>query len=281
MGIQWDDGQSIKQSIFPGGEIFIRLCGDYLTGENVIIVTRLNTSDDIMELIMATDAIRRMKPKSISVYFPYLPYARQDRVCTGGEAFSLKVFGNLLNTQGYKEVRVLDAHSYVAGACIDNLAVDRNTILVGTAIQYHHNKNGGFAGETILVSPDAGALHKIHDIAQWCKFTDLAVGEKVRDLKTGNVIRTDVNRQDFEGKDCWIVDDICDGGRTFIELAKVLKERNAGKVMLFVTHGIFSKGFEPLAEHFNHVYFTNSIKDLPLVETVVGDCTFTQIEIKN
>ena len=67
---------------------------------------------------------------------------------------------------------------------------------------------------------------------------------RYRDTATGNIIRTDISVQDFKGANLMIVDDICDGGRTFIELAKVLRERNAGKIELFITHGIFSKGVD-------------------------------------
>lgn len=284
-GIEWKGENQLKSSIFPGGEIFVRLDDVDIRGEDVLITTRLNTSDDIMELIMVTDAIRRLNPDSISVYFPYLPYARQDRVCNEGESFSLKVFGNLINSQNYKSVTVFDVHSNVAGACIDNLSVEHNLGYVGRMVRYHYGYNGRRLSEVpdmnnvILISPDSGALKKIYDVAKHCKFNDIAIGEKVRNLETTEIIKTDINRQDFEGKDCWIVDDVCDGGKTFIELAQVLRERNAGKIILFVTHGIFSKGFEPLSNYLDYVYFTNSINDQPLIETEINNCKFIQTEI--
>ena len=76
---------------------------------------------------------------------------------------------------------------------------------------------------------------------------------------TGNITKTTVLHDDFGGKDCVIVDDICDGGRTFIELAKVLKERGAGKIGLFVTHGIFSQGVGVLFDNgIDFIYTTDS-----------------------
>jgi ribose-phosphate pyrophosphokinase len=247
----------IKKSKFPGGEVFVRFETELysLYDQDITLTTRLNSSDDIMELLMVTDAVRKYQPRSVSVFFPYLPYARQDRVCSEGESFSLKVFGNLINSQNYKSVRVIDAHSDVAGGCIDNLFVDDNIRYVRESIEHAE----AIPSYSWLVSPDAGALKKIYKVAKELGFENVAVGEKVRDMKTGNIIRTDVNIQDFEGDDVWIVDDICDGGRTFIELAKVLKERNVGKIYLFVTHGIFSKGFSELRRYFEVVYTTNSI----------------------
>ena len=66
----------------------------------------------------------------------------------------------------------------------------------------------------------------------------------------------------MDGKDAIIVDDICDGGKTFIELAKVLKQKNVGKIYLVITHGIFSQGFEGLASYVSGIYTTNSVKDI-------------------
>ncbi len=77
--------------------------------------------------------------------------------------------------------------------------------------------------------------------------------------KTGKITHTDVfSPAPIEGYDCFIVDDICDGGRTFIELAKTLKEKGAEKIYLYITHGIFSNGFGDLSTYFEHIYTTNS-----------------------
>jgi ribose-phosphate pyrophosphokinase len=114
------------------------------------------------------------------------------------------------------------------------------------------------------VSPDAGAYKKIFDVAQEFRIDNIATATKVRDLKTGKILHTEIPNlpvtlaEDFKYV---IVDDICDGGRTFVELAKAIREqRPTAKIYLVVTHGIFSGGFEGLGEYFEHVYTTNSIK---------------------
>ena len=82
---------------------------------------------------------------------------------------------------------------------------------------------------------------------------NIIYAQKVRNSQTGEIVETRLEKEAI-AQDCIIVDDICDGGRTFIELAKVLKSKGAKDIYLYVTHGIFSKGIEVLREHFNHIY---------------------------
>jgi ribose-phosphate pyrophosphokinase len=120
-------------------------------------------------------------------------------------------------------------------------------------------KNNNF----YLISPDAGSNKKIYDLAKSIGYTNEIIRcDKLRDIPTGQIIETIVYKDDLDGKDAIIVDDICDGGKTFIELAKVLKQKNVGKIYLVVTHGIFSNGFEGLAEYISGIYTTNSVKDI-------------------
>lgn len=120
-------------------------------------------------------------------------------------------------------------------------------------------KNNNF----FLISPDAGSNKKIFDLAKSINYTgEIIRCDKLRDISTGKIIETIVYKDDLKGRDVIIVDDICDGGNTFIQLAKVLKQKNAGKIYLVVTHGIFSAGFDGLGEYFDGIYCTNSVKDV-------------------
>jgi ribose-phosphate pyrophosphokinase len=120
-------------------------------------------------------------------------------------------------------------------------------------------KNNNF----YLISPDAGSNKKIYDLAKSIGYTNEIIRcDKLRDIPTGQIIETIVYKDDLDGKDAIIVDDICDGGKTFIELAKVLKQKNVGKIYLVITHGIFSQGFEGLASYVSGIYTTNSVKDI-------------------
>ena len=122
--------------------------------------------------------------------------------------------------------------------------------------------------EFILVSPDAGANKKIYKLVEQIGYKgDILTCSKQRSLDLdGKITKTVVPRFELE-KDAIIIDDICDGGATFIKIAEVIKEnqkgvKNPGKIYLIVTHGIFSKGFEELSKYFNEIYCTNSYREI-------------------
>ena len=240
-----------KSFLFSGGEVHIKLEGK---AEEVMISARLNDSNDVMKLLLAADALRRNGSKHISVLIPYLPYARQDRVMVGGEPLSIKVMCNLINSCGFDKVYIFDVHSEVSLALLDNYELITNSSLAKKVL--HDRK------DYLLVSPDAGALKKIYKLAEALQYTsDIILCNKVRDVSNGKIKQITVDQDDLGGKDCFIIDDICDGGATFIGVAKELKQRNAGKVSLIVSHGIMSHGETELAQWIDHIYTTDSIKD--------------------
>ena len=240
-----------KSFLFSGGEVHVKL---QEAGEEMMITTRLNSSDDIMKLLLTVDALRRSGTKHISAFVPYLPYARQDRVMVKGEPLSVKVMCDLLNGCAFESIYVFDVHSEVSLALLNNCRLITNHTLAKTAI--------GNKTNYLLVSPDAGALKKIYKVAEAIQHTDdIVLCNKVRDVSNGEIKQITVDRPDLGGKDCFIIDDICDGGATFNGVAKELKKRNAGNVSLIVSHGIFSKGDVALREYIDHIYTTDSIKD--------------------
>lgn len=249
-----------KSFVFSGGEVHIKLQG---SADEVLISTRLNDSNDIMKLLLAVDALRRSGAKLISVFIPYLPYARQDRVMVGGEPLSIKVMCNLINGCDFEKVYVYDVHSEVSLALLDNCEHVSNYNLVDVVLKDHK--------DYLLVSPDAGALKKIYKLTETLKYTgDIVLCNKVRDVSNGRIKQITVDQENLGGKDCFIVDDICDGGATFIGVAKALKQRNAGKVSLIVSHGIMSHGELELSEWIDKIYTTDSIKDTssPLITRI-------------
>jgi len=238
--------------LFSGGEVHIKLQG---SADDVLISTRLNDSNDIMKLLLSVDALRRSGTKNISVFIPYLPYARQDRVMVAGEPLSIKVMCNLINSCGFEKVYVYDVHSEVSLALLENCELISNYSLVKEVLKDRT--------DYLLVSPDAGALKKIYKLAEALNYTDdIVLCNKVRDVSNGRIKQITVDQDDLQGKDCFIIDDICDGGATFVGVAKELKKRNAGKVSLIVSHGIMSHGETELVDWIDHIYTTDSIKDL-------------------
>jgi ribose-phosphate pyrophosphokinase len=121
----------------------------------------------------------------------------------------------------------------------------------------------GRSAQTAIVSPDAGALKKIYDIAKEFNITNVTTASKVRDISTGDVLRTELPTMDLTDiEHILIIDDICDGGRTFIELAKEIKKQTDKPIYLIVTHGIFSGGYEKLSDVLDGIFCTNSFKDV-------------------
>lgn len=206
-------------------------------------------SDSIMELLLVCDAIKRQGRLGI-LTMDYVPFGRQDRVMNRGEALSLKVFCDLINGLGFKCVRILDPHSDVTTALLNNCFVtEQHEIFDGVTL--------GQVNPFYLISPDGGALKKIYKLAKLANNNLSGVIEctKERDVSTGEIKRTIVHHhQSLEGVDCIIVDDICDGGRTFIELAKVLRSKGCGEITLCVTHGFFTKGIEVFDGLIDNIY---------------------------
>ena len=157
----------------------------------------------------------------------------------------------------------MDPHSDVLEACLNNYHKHDNHRLVKDALSKIDNRDGA-QDRICLVSPDAGAYKKIFDVAKKFNIENIITATKVRDIRSGNIIRTEIpTLNQHDDLKYVIIDDICDGGRTFIELAKAIKgSRPTAKVYLVVTHGIFSAGFEQLNQYFEGIYTTNSYRDV-------------------
>jgi ribose-phosphate pyrophosphokinase len=270
-----------KVSKFPDGQQTVDLTdfNDLLRYEDAVkISSRLNTFQDLELIICAVAAIRNIKPnREIALYVPYFMGARSDRkFMDGGVNYLKQVICPIINSLKLDSILVLDPHSDVLEACLDNYDKVDNHTVVKYALSDIDNKND--AQERIcLVSPDAGAYKKIFDVAKKFSINNVVTANKVRDLKTSKILSTEVpNLPGSVGDDLQyvIIDDICDGGRTFIELAKAIKTQRAdAKVYLIVTHGIFSAGFKELSQYFERIYTTNSYREV--VDNEYEEKTYT------
>ena len=251
---------------FKGGEMHIKLDSqaNYNESDKVVITNRFTCGDDIMKVLIAKDALHFMGVKNFELVMPYIPYARQDRLCNIGESFTLKVFTDLINSAKFDKVYVVDAHSDVAPALINNCVnISNHYYIQGTYDCLDFYREEGQNKELILVSPDSGANKKCNKLFDEVKvFSKIVKCDKRRNLTTNTVSFFEVFTDDLNGIDCLIVDDICDGGRTFVGIAEELKKKNAGNIYLFVTHGIFSYGTDELKKYFRKIFTTNSFKDI-------------------
>jgi len=231
---------------FPGGEVGIE-CEVSTNAEYPVMLARLNTSDDIIALMLALNTLKR-KPDTL--YVPYLPYARQDRRVEEKGAFSLKVIGQLLDNLGFKNIVVFDPHSDVTSG------VFRNTeLIVKDCISFikEYQDTPGINKFDAIMAPDYGAVKRTQRASE-------ALGLPMLVCQKNRVSRDEIRivpppaHELTRYKNILVYDDICDGGGTFVALAKAIENlftnislaQHSGvlrpRLNLFVTHGIFSKG---------------------------------------
>lgn len=236
----------VKVWTFPAGEIGVKLDLPNPRWAEVhasfqTIIFRPQSSADILALLMTVDALRRLDSTPIRLFMPYCPYGRQDRACVSGEAFSLGVFARLINGLNLETVTTLDPHSSVTDAVFDRLTAISQKDIIRRWEDLHARL---LAPNVVLVSPDAGANKKTADLASYLTHRSFIRADKLRNLETGEILETIVYADDLKGATAVIADDCADGARTFIELARALRAKGAGRIVLYVTHGIWSKGLD-------------------------------------
>lgn len=244
---------------FSGGEIQISLSEvhrNFLVSKElegqINITAHVKCSEGIILLSQLKNLIDNLNLKEkIVLSLPYVPYARYDRTMLNPDSFSLQVFANLLNLLNFDEVIVQDCHSEVTTDLINNCI---------NLSQYQLIKDVfDFSSYDLIVAPDKGSLFKVARIAKLLN-KELIICNKVRDQTTGSLSlsydilsRTNI----IKGKNVLILDDICDGGGTFMLAGKELLKYDPNNLGLCITHGIFSKGVDTLKEVFDEIYAYN------------------------
>lgn len=249
---------ALESFAFPCGEPHIKvLRRSQPYHENHDVMMNFKSSDDIIELLILVDAIKRSGGVPSRLVMPYVPFGRQDRINEAGEPLSIKVFAGLINSLNFEEVHILDPHSDVTPALINNcIVVHQHDIFKENFEDMPDIK------KICLVCPDAGAEKKTYKLAQEIGCNHILFFRKVRDPITGDIKSLSLDNvmnipiHDFH---CFIVDDICDGGRTFIEIAKILKPKNPIGIDLMVTHGFFTKGLDVFEGHIDRIWVKNEV----------------------
>ncbi|WP_420365636.1 ribose-phosphate pyrophosphokinase [Curtobacterium sp. L3-7] len=243
---------------FPAGEAHVKVANDDAdTGETTEIATLRGASgDDLLMLGMWADAVRQRGSKSVAL-IPYLPGARQDR----GLPFGAKVYADVINGFGIDQVIAFDPHSPVIVGLVDNLTVVTSERVVRDAVVAGSDYVG-------IIAPDKGAVARATAVADACGLPVFRA-EKHRNPDTGKLDGFTCEPLPESGR-LLVVDDICDGGGTFMGLAGATglpKER----LGLWVSHGVFSGRAPALAEHFGEIVTTDSYPaqtDVPGLTTV-------------
>lgn len=228
----------------------------------VKIKSRLNNAEDLLMIVCANKALRNLKIKEIHLYTPYIMGLRSDRLFQlGGNRYIKDVLSPILNAQNFESVTCLDAHSYVAENCINNLENIDNKKLVCFALNEMKKSE-----TTTIITPDDGASKKIFKLIDNLDYeVNIIVCSKDRD-KDGKLTKTIVPDFDYS-KDIVIIDDIFDFGGTFKNIAKAINEKipesasKIGKKYLICTHAIQEEGLKDALKYFETIYTTNSYKD--------------------
>lgn len=209
---------------------------------NVIahIEWKFQAEHEFMYLAQLVDLIRYSSNCKITLHMDYLPYARQDKAIKNDATFALQTFANLINSLNFDKVTFLDAHSDAAEYLIRN----SHNIFP----HYEIRQALGHINPDIICFPDKGARDR-YSKALSTTGKIYIHGDKVRDQQTGNILSYALTHGELvKDKSVLIVDDICDGGGTFVLLSKELLTNGAKAVNLYTTHGIYSKGLKPLRE---------------------------------
>lgn len=246
---------------FSGGEIQVKL-PELIASERVNLTWKPSKPEHIPLLLMTVNALQEGGIKDIDLDVLYLPYARQDRVCAKGEAHSLKVICKLLDNLDVSCIRLWDVHNYDA---TDEL-LPQNFVRHWEAydIFARYNILNSFdLSNLVLCAPDKGAYDRVNKMVARLDLQTPVYLEKDRNSKDGRITSMyySPHNRSLNGYDVMIVDDICDGGATFLMAADVLKAQGAEELYLYVTHGIFSKGLDELSEHFAHIYCHHVLDD--------------------
>ncbi len=247
----------INKTVFADGEILVQPA-ETVRNKNVYIVASTSTpvNDNIMELLLFIDAIKRATAKKIIVINTYYGYARQDRKAKGRQPIGAKLFADLLETAGVDKMIAVDLHNPSIQGFF-NIPVDD---LKG---QYVFAPEIVNTGKFSVVSPDHGGAVRARVLAELVADTvEIAIVDKRR---TGpNQSTTSGVLGDVKGHNCVIIDDMIDTGGTIIKAAAELKKNGAKKILIAVTHGIFSKGFQQFDEcaDIDEVLVTDSIQSV-------------------
>ena len=219
---------------FADGEVYVEI-NENIRGNSVFVIQSTSTpaNDNLMELLLCIDALRRSSAKNITAVIPYFGYARQDRKVVPRTSISAKLVSNLITNAGASRIVTVDLHSGQIQGFFD-IPVDN---LFTTPLFTRYIKKNLKNKNLICVSPDVGGVQRTRGLATKIN-VDLAIIDKRR-LQPGKsqVMRIIGNVQN---KECIIVDDIIDSGGTIVNAVDALIKEGAKSVYVFVTHAVLS-----------------------------------------
>ena len=219
---------------FSDGEIYVEI-NENIRGNSIFIIQSISSpaNDNLMELLLSIDALKRSSAKNITAVIPYFGYARQDRKVVPRTSISAKLVSNLITKAGADRVVTVDLHAGQIQGFFD-IPVDN---LFATPIFARHVRKRIKSKKIICVAPDVGGTERARALGKLLN-VGLAIVDKRRPKPGQSQVMNVIG--DVKGQTCIIVDDIIDSGGTIINAAKALKARGAKEVYVYITHGVLS-----------------------------------------
>ena len=221
---------------FSDMEVFVEI-HENVRGEDVFIIqsTSFPANDNLMELLVCLDALKRASARRITAVMPYFGYARQDRKPGPRTPISAKLVADLITVAGANRVLTMDLHAGQIQGFFD-IPVDN---LYGAPVIVKHIEENFYGDDLMIISPDVGGVVRARAIAKRLD-ADLAIVDKRRERAGVSEVMNVIG--DVGGRRCIMVDDIVDSAGTLCNAARRLKDEGAASVMAYVTHGVLSGG---------------------------------------
>lgn len=220
---------------FADKEVYVEV-HENVRGEDVFILqsTSFPANDNLMELLILTDALRRSSARRITAVIPYFGYARQDRKSASRTPISAKLVANLITEAGVNRVVTLDLHAAQIQGFFD---IPTDNLVATPVLAQDIKENYPRGDDLMIVSPDVGGVVRARSLASRLD-ADLAIVDKRRPKAGESEVMNIIG--DVEGRRCILFDDIVDSGGTLVNAAKALIDRGATEVSAYISHGVLS-----------------------------------------
>ena len=248
---------------FSDGEIYVEI-NENIRGNNIFLVQSISSpaNDNLLEMLLCIDALKRSSAKNITAVIPYFGYARQDRKVVPRTSISAKLVSNLITKAGADRVVTVDLHAGQIQGFFD-IPVDN---LYATPIFYRHIKKNLKLNNLVCVSPDVGGVARTRGLSKLLN-VNLAIVDKRRPAPGKSEVMNIIGN--IKNKICIIVDDIIDSGGTIVNAAKMLKSKGAKEIHVYITHGVLSGDA------------VKKIKNSPIKKLIITDTIDNSKKINN
>lgn len=233
------DGQVIKPTMFPDGTSQVwKLCEETFRARYSQVTWHFEHESEFMHLAQVKKLLDQgTTVTGVCLRLDYLPYARQDKLVSNNSTFALRSFADLLNSLNFLRIDCFDPHSDIA----ENIIARFHPIWPLREVRHAVQE----CQPDLVCYPDSGAYRKYSTVLSGLELPPVVVGSKVRNPVTGAITGYELGYVPARRR-ALIVDDICDGGATFVRVAEALRQRGVTSIDLYVSHGIFSRGIDVL-----------------------------------